>query len=289
MISPSTFSFIANLDRTATTDESTPPLRPTAIPDAPFSIKDGSFPGRGAEPNERTLMDLSQEVRINNACLGIAFDGDADRVVFVDENGVVRSAEESGSLIISELLKNKKGNICINVDCSSMVEDVIRENGGTPVRIRVGDAFLADAIQLNDGIFAMESSDHFLIPEVLPSDDGIMVGLYVANIIAGSGKSFSSMLKHLKICPSEKINFKCEDKKKFGVIEKLRKDLEGKYPINTIDGLRLELAGGWALIRASNTTPTLRLTIEAKTLEQLEKIKQEFIPVIEKEIGENNG
>lgn len=249
----------------------------------------GNFPGRGPEPNDRTLIDLDQEVRINSATVGIAFDGDADRVVFVDENGETCSAEEAGSVLIPEILKKKKGVVCVTVDCSMAVEDVIKEHGGTPVRTKVGDAFLAESIKENNAVFAMESSDHFLIPEILPSDDGMMIGLYLANILSESGEPLSQLIKKLKSYPVEKLTFDCGDEKKFDVMEKIRKEFEGKYNMNMIDGLRIDVEDAWVLLRPSNTSPILRLTVEAKTKEKLEELKNAFVGIIESAVRDLNG
>ncbi|MCD6575777.1 MAG: phosphoglucosamine mutase [Nanoarchaeota archaeon] len=251
-----------------------------AINDEPSS----EFPGRGPNPKPKMLFDLGQEVRINNADIGIAFDGDGDRVAIVDDEGEVLSADEIGCIIVKEILSSKKGKIVINVECSKAVEDTINENGGEVIYTRVGDAFLAGAIKENNAIFGMEASNHFTIPGIFPFDDGVLVGLFFTKIMSEKDIPLSELRKKIPRYPKESIKIECEDDLKFKVIQNLKEKLKAEHKIIDIDGIRINFANGWILIRASNTTPFIRLTVEAKTEKETKLLLDKFKAIVEDEI-----
>jgi phosphoglucosamine mutase len=255
-------------------------LKVVAINDTPS----GNFPSRGANPTPKMLFDLGQEIRINNADLGIAFDGDGDRVAIVDDEGEVLTADEIGCIIAKEILSKKKGKVVINVECSKAVEEVVKENGGEVVYTRVGDAFLAGAIKENNAVFGMEASNHFTIPEIFPFDDGVAVGLFFTRLMGEKEKPLSEIRKGIPKYPKESIKIECKDEIKFNVIDNLKEKLKQDYKLITIDGVRINLANGWVLIRASNTTPIIRITAEANSQAEVEKILDKFKAIVEDEI-----
>lgn len=238
----------------------------TAINDTP----DGDFPGRGAYPNEKTLGGLQKAMKDNNADLGVAYDGDADRAVFVDDKGEVKLAEEAGVLIAREILAENKGEVALNVDCSMSVEEAAIEAGGTVKRIRVGDVFLADAVK-DGAVFAMESSSHFVVPHYFGFDDGVAVSAYLAQILSETDESFSTLTARIPKYPVVRTTVEVPDEKKFKVIEALVEQFKEKNPL-TIDGVKINYDEGWTLVRASNTQPLLRLTAEGKTQEDAERM-----------------
>lgn len=236
---------------------------------------DGDFPGRSAYPNEKTLSGLQEEVRKVGADIGIAYDGDADRAVFVDDHGRVCSAEEVGALMVQKILAEKKGKVALNVDCSMSVEEAAEEAGGTVERIRVGDVFLADAVK-RGAVFAMESSSHFVVPRYFHFDDGIAVSAYLCEIVAEAKRPFSDLCGDIPRYPVVRETLEVADDKKFKVIERVAERFSDKNPL-TIDGVKIDHERGWTLVRASNTQPILRLTAEGKTegdaLEMMEELK----------------
>ncbi|MEM2977446.1 MAG: phosphoglucosamine mutase, partial [Thermoplasmata archaeon] len=125
---------------------------------------DGTFPGRSPHPTERNLGQLQELVRSSGAAFGAAYDGDGDRVVFVDELGRVAQVEKIGIIISKRLLKERKGRVIANVPCSMIVEDEIHKVGGEVMRVRVGDVFVSEAIKRHGAVFAMEVSAHYFIP-----------------------------------------------------------------------------------------------------------------------------
>ncbi len=250
----------------------------TSINDFP----DGDFPGRSAYPNEKTLGGLQSAVVESSADLGVAYDGDADRAVFVDDKGEVKSAEEIGVIIAREILKKKKGEIALNVDCSMSVEEAAKEAGGTVRRIRVGDVFLADAVE-KGAIFAMESSSHFVIPKYFGFDDGIAVSAYLAQILSGGKESLPRLTARIPTYPVVRKTVEVPDEKKFKVIDSLAEKFKGKDPL-TIDGVKIDYPKGWTLVRASNTQPMLRLTAEGKTQADAERMMEELEKAVKEQL-----
>ncbi len=248
----------------------------TAINDTP----DGDFPGRSAYPNERTLGGLQEAVKKAKADMGVAYDGDADRVVFADDKGRVISAEEAGVLMVREILSEKKGEVALNVDCSMSVEEEVVNRGGTVKRIRVGDVFLADAVE-NGAIFAMESSSHFVVPKYFGFDDGLAVSAYLAQIVSESGDKLSELTEKVPKYPTIRKEMHVPDDKKFRAIEILTELFRCRSPL-TIDGVKLVYPWGWVLARASNTQPMLRLTAEGKTVEDAEHMIEELEDAVRK-------
>ncbi len=244
----------------------------------------GNFPGRGPDPKPDKLLELGQKIMESNADMGLAFDGDGDRVVVVDNKGIPLSADETGCLIAEELLSKKKGTIAINVECSKAVEDAIIKKGGKVVYIRVGDAFLANAVKKHNAIFAMEASDHFLIPEYFPADDGVMTGLFFSKMMSEKNRPLSEIRKSVRMYPKQKIKLECDDEIKFKVIHNLREKLKKEYRIIDIDGIRVDMKKGWVLIRASNTSPYIRLTAEAEDEKESKLILNKFKTILENEI-----
>jgi phosphomannomutase len=242
----------------------------TSINDFP----DGDFPGRSAYPNEKTLGGLQKAVKDADADLGVAYDGDADRAVFVDDAGQVKSAEEMGAIMVREILAEKKGWIALNVDCSMSVEEAAKEEGGDVKRIRVGDVFLSNAV--HDGaIFAMESSSHFVAPKYFDFDDGVAVSAFVAQILSETDEKLSDITARIPKYPVVRKTVEVHDNKKFKVIDALVEQFKDKEPL-TIDGVKINYPNGWTLVRASNTQPMLRLTAEGKTKEDAEQMMSEL-------------
>ena len=245
---------------------------------------DSEFSGRGPNPTKDKLIDLEQEVRINQADMGIAFDGDGDRVVIVDDKKGMLTADETGYIIAKELLKEEKGAIAINVECSNIFQDFIKEFGCELKYIRVGDAFLAEAVENNNAIFAMEASNHFLIPKYFPADDGVMVGLFFASFLSKQNKDLSCIRKGVPSVKKQKIKLLCDDEIKFDVIKNLMEKFKKEHKVLDIDGIRINFKDSWVLIRASNTSPYIRVTVEANTNKELETQTKKFEVCVEEEI-----
>jgi len=236
---------------------------------------DGSFPAHPPEPSEETLTDVRQLVIEKKADFGVGFDGDGDRAVFVDDRGRIVSGTSIFTLLAEDYLKRNGGMpIVYEVSCSMIIEEIIRSYRGKPVLSRVGHTYIVDKMLKSKAIFGGETSGHFYFKELYGFDDGIYASLRVAEILSRRDEKLSeivdSMPKYPRI-PGEK--FECPDEIKFEVVNELSREFkETGHKTLTIDGVKVIEDNGWFLIRASNTQPLIRLTVEARDEDSLNKM-----------------
>jgi len=234
---------------------------------------DGTFPGRSPHPTEKNLGDLQALVKRSGAAFGAAYDGDGDRVVFVDEKGRVAQVEKIGIIISKWLLQKKKGRIIVNVPCSMIVEDEIERAGGTVMRVRVGDVFISEAIKEHGALFAMEISAHFFVPTFWSFDDPVLTTVKLAEILAARKVPLSKLLDEIPSYPMVEKELRCPDSVKFGVVDSLVEHHRRTGDrLDLTDGLKVIFDDGWGMVRPSNTQPMVRLFAEARTRERMEQI-----------------
>jgi phosphomannomutase len=236
-----------------------------------FPELDGTFPNHPADPidpeNQRFLRAAVTE---QGADIGLAFDGDADRVFLVDE----RAEDVSGSLVTAlvarAMLRREPGaTILYNLICSWVVPEVIREEGGVPFRTRVGHSFIKDVMAETGAIFGGEHSGHYYFRENYRADSGLIAAVVVLGELSGAGVSLSELLRPFRrYFDSGEINSTVEDPR--AKIEEIATALaEGRQ--DRLDGLTVEFDDWWCNVRPSNTEPLLRLNVEARTAELLEE------------------
>lgn len=236
-----------------------------------YETPDGSFPNHEANPlNTSTLKDLQALIRQGQYDFGAAFDGDADRVGFVDEQGEVVPMDLITALIASEILKNNPGaGVLYDLRSSRAVKEVILENGGQPHMCRVGHAFIKQQMRDEKAVFAGELSGHYYFRDNFYTESSAMAVLAIANLINQTGQTLSALIQPLqRYAKSEEINTEARDTA--GVLRRLRaiyKDGE----ILELDGLSVSYPDWWFNVRASNTEPLIRLNLEAKTPESLKQ------------------
>lgn len=248
-----------------------------------FKEVNGEFPNRLPEPQEDPLTKLKD---ISKKCdLGIAYDGDGDRMVIVDDNGRILSPEQIAYFLLEELLQTEHGPLVANVETTRTLDQIAEKFNRKVYRVAVGHTFLMEAVERYRACFGMEPTGHFVIPSLLPFDDSLAVSYFTACVLSKRKEKLSDIAKKIPTLPFLRISFKCDDEKKFLVIERLKErfTLEHKR-INAIDGVRIDLDNGWVLIRASNTSPKIRLTIEADTDEELEALRKEYETLVKEEI-----
>ena len=169
-------------------------------------------------------------------------------------------------------------------------ERVLGPLGAKISRIPVGHTFLTLEAKKQGAILGVESSGHVVVPEYYFFDDAIFIPLKITEILSKSGKRLSELADEVPIYPKKRLNFDCPDQKKFQVIKDLQERLPREYQdVNTLDGVRINLEKGWVLIRASNTTPKIRITAEASTEQDLQELLGKFSEELEKEIGPTPG
>lgn len=243
---------------------------------------DGTFPNHEANPlKEENLVDLKKKVIETGADLGVAFDGDADRCIFVDENGNTVSSDLITALLVDHLLPmNPKSAVVYDIRSSRVVPEEIRKHGGIPIRERVGHSFIKATMRQREAILGGELSGHFYWRSNYYCDSGIVTMIEVLNILGSERRSLSELLKPLKrYFSTGEMNFDVEDKA--GKIAELAQVYKDGRP-DTLDGLTVEYDDWWFNVRPSNTEPTLRLNLEANTQALMEKKRDELVAILKK-------
>jgi phosphoglucosamine mutase len=254
---------------------------------------DGMFPGRDPDPSvegREILGDLSKLVVRSKADFGVAYDGDADRAVFLNERGERTVPEKVAIVFANEYLKRGRQKIVANVSCSMILEDELSKAGGEVVRVRVGDVFITEAIKAQRAAFGVEISSHYYFPDFYPFDDGILASVKLAEILSHGAESLSGKLEKIRSYPSLRENIECPDKIKFKVIDEIKRKYEREgYRIDAVDGIRIVSDEGWGLVRPSNTEPKIRITVEGRTKETSERLLSKFKFDVTKAIKELGG
>lgn len=245
---------------------------------------DGSFPNHEANPlKEENLEDLKAAVKREGADLGVAFDGDADRAGFVDENGRAVGSDLMTGLIAGELLERHPGRAVIyDLRSSRAVAEHIREHGGKPVRDRVGHSFMKATLRKEDGIFGGELAGHYYFRDAYFADSSILAVLEILNLLWKEDRPLSELVSAIdRYAKSPEINFQVADKQ--GKIDLLaEKYSDGE--IDYLDGITVQYPTWWFNVRPSNTEPYLRLVCEAQTRDELDARRDELVNLLGKPV-----
>ena len=234
-----------------------------------FEESDGNFPNHHPDPNvEQNLEALKKNVLAKKADVGIAFDGDGDRLGIVNELGEMVPSDHFMILIIRDIINNVKNKTFLfDVKCSKALEDEIKRLGGTPFIYRTGASYTQAKVKEDNLPFGGEYSGHFYFRDKIADvGSGIYAGLRLLEIMSKTNKSLSELLLDIpKYYSTPEIKFPSSDEQKFEVIKKIKEFCElQKWSLNTIDCVRVNFSTGWALVRASNTGPNITMRCEAK-------------------------
>ena len=245
-----------------------------------FCEYDGSFPNR--EPNpavNSNLVKLQSKVEEEGADLGIGFDGDGDRVVFVDDKGRIAASEESFTIFIQEYLKDKPSPVVYDIKSSSILVKEIEKYHGNPIMERSGHAFIKKTFLENNAILAGEISGHFFFRE-LGHDDGIYAALKMAEILTKSNKKLSWYIDRIEktiMTPDLRIPYPKE--LQLELLNKME-SLSSQYEISKLDGIRVQFPNGWALMRQSVTEPCITIRFEADSEANMNHIIGKFLRTV---------
>ena len=245
-----------------------------------FTKVDGSFPNHHPDPGKiENLEDLIKEVKIQKADLGLAFDGDGDRVGLVTDKGQVVFPDKIMMLFSKDILNSKKGSIIFDVKCSNSLSDIIKSSGGYPIMSPTGHFHIKNNIKKHNPLLAGEMSGHiFFNDKWYGFDDGHYAGIRIIELISNSSKTISTLVEHLpKSFSTPELNISVTDESKFKIIDDFVKNCNLEGEKITLDGLRINFDNGWGLLRASNTTPKLVLRFEGDSEESLYEIQKKFL------------
>lgn len=251
-----------------------------------FFDMNGHFPNHHPDPTILSnLQDLQKAVRAHKADLGIAFDGDSDRLGAVDENGEVIYGDMLLLIFGREILSRKPGSTFIGeVKCSQAMYDKLAELGGKPIMYKTGHSLIKAKMKQEHAELAGEMSGHmFFADRYYGYDDAIYAACRLIEIVAKSGNPLSHQLEDLpKLVSTPELRVDCPDDMKFRVVEKVADRIRQHYAVVDVDGVRVPFEHGWGLVRASNTQPVLVMRFEAANEDWLNRYKLEMEQAVEK-------
>ena len=267
---------------------------PSVFEGLPFEVVplyfelDGTFPNHPANPIEpENLVDLQALVRREGLPIGLAFDGDADRMFAIDENGDAVSSSLVGAVVADRLLRHHPGEtILYNLICSRTVPETVEAAGGIAVRTRVGHSFIKARMADTGAIFACEHSGHFYFRDNYRADSGLIAALVLLEAVAETGKPLSEVVAPYDRYPqSGEINFRVGDTA--AAIDDIEQAMQAQaVSRDRDDGLTMVLADGWFNLRPSNTEPLLRLNVEGDDRPAMERIRDEVTASVRRHIQE---
>lgn len=251
---------------------------------------DGFFPARGPEPNPATLESLAKTVKRLGADAGVAYDGDGDRVAFIDENAGFADFDRILASYISHITESGFGaSVVTNVEASMCIEKMAEEHGAKVIRTKVGDVYISDSIKKHKAIFGGEPCGAWIHPQFHYCPDGILSSALVLNALDKEGKTLSEFVAKSPEYPTLRERIQCGNDKKYEVVARVASELKSSFPrykgLSTIDGVRFALQEGWISLRASGTEPTLRLTVEGESLKAAKELMSKTTRIVRKFVG----
>lgn len=241
---------------------------------------DGSFPNHEANPlKPENLVDLQDLLKKTGADFGVSMDGDGDRSVYVDETGEIVSSDLMTTLIALDMLEEFPGtSVVYDLRSSWILPEKVKEAGGKPIRERVGHSFMKITMREHDSAFGGELSGHFYFKENYFSDSGLLAMVKALNILSEKKKPLSELIAPFKVYyATGETNFLVDDQD-----AKIR-EVEEAFPggeVDYLDGVTIQFEDWWMNVRKSNTEPILRLNLEARTRELMEKMRNKVVAVI---------
>jgi len=251
-----------------------------------YCESDGSFPNHHPDPTVlENLRDLQARVAAVHADLGIAFDGDGDRIGAVDERGTVLFGDQILALLGEDLVRRlgKGREVIFDVKCSDALVEALERAGAKPTMWMTGHSFIKRKMKESGAVLAGEMSGHMFFgpPDYLGFDDALYAAARLLKIVSGQPRALSALREALpQYVSTPEIRVDCPEARKLAVVEAAARHFAARYQTVTIDGVRWRTTDGWGLIRASNTQPILVLRFEARTAAGLEAIRREAEQVL---------
>jgi phosphoglucosamine mutase len=250
---------------------------------------DGFFPARSSEPTAESLRDLAQVVKALDAEIGIAFDGDGDRVAFIDDKGSFVDFDRALAAFSAYAVKKNGGRIVVtNVEASMCVEKMVEAQGGKVVRTKVGDVYVSEAMKSCNAVFGGEPCGAWVHPRFHYCPDGPLSAVLFLKALEEENKSPREFIAEVPEYVTLRENIACENDLKRKAVANIEKTIKAAFSaytgFSTVDGVRLALENGWLLIRASGTEPLIRLTVEGESLKVARDIMEKGKALVKKHI-----
>ncbi len=252
---------------------------------------DGFFSSRSPEPNPDALKYLARIVRDFGADVGIAYDGDGDRVSFIDERGSFVDFDRVLAAYAAYAAERKEGGVVVtNVEASMCVEKMVEAHHGKVVRAKVGDVYVAEAMKRHKAVFGGEPCGAWIHPQIHYCPDGILSSVLLLEALEEKGERLSEFVAETPEYVTLRENIRCKNEVKYEVMEKVENGLKMVFPKFTessvVDGVRLTFKDGWILVRASGTEPLVRLTVEGESLKAAKEIMGKGVALVKKLVKE---
>ena len=252
---------------------------------------DSSFPNHHPDPTvDSNLKDIISIIKEKDFDLGMAFDGDADRIVVIDENGEIIRSDNLLCLFLPEVITSTNKKIIFDVKCSEALERMIAKNGGEPLMWKTGHSLIKDKMKTENAKFAGEMSGHiFFADDYYGYDDALYVGLRLLQILSNTNNTLSQLTSAIpKYYSTPEMRIDCKnDDEKFNITKKAVQYFTENYDCITIDGVRIKFKNGWGLVRSSNTQPVIVCRFEATSQSELAQMKDMVLTKLS-EFGEIN-
>ncbi|MFQ5677931.1 MAG: phosphomannomutase/phosphoglucomutase [Gemmatimonadota bacterium] len=252
-----------------------------------FCESDGTFPNHHPDPTvDENLQDLIARVKETRAAFGVGLDGDADRIGVVTDEGEVLRGDRLLLLFAVELLRDLPGaEVIFDVKCSQALPEAVAARGGVPVMWKTGHSLIKERMRESGAPIAGEMSGHICFADrYFGFDDATYAAARLAEIVARSGRPLSALAGEIPAYPSTpELRVACPEDRKFRVVERAVAHYRASHEVIDIDGARVQFAGGWALIRASNTQPVLVVRVEAESESRLREIRAEVAAFLARE------
>jgi len=247
---------------------------------------DGHFPARNPEPNEENLREFMEIVKALGADFGVAQDGDADRAVFIDENGRFIQGDRTFALVADAVLRERGGGLLVTtVATSNLLDDVARRNNARVMRTKVGDLIVARALLEHNGTIGGEENGGVIFPDFVLGRDGAMTTAKIAEIFAKSGKRFSELIDELPRYYQIKTKRHVEGDR-HAIVRRVAELAKTRgYTMDTTDGTKIIFPDGWVLVRASGTEPIIRIFSEAKSEEKAKEYLELGLKLLDEAVG----
>ncbi|NYZ79244.1 phosphoglucosamine mutase [Candidatus Micrarchaeota archaeon] len=243
---------------------------------------DGSFPGRNSEPTPQNLQELMKAVVALKADMGVAWDGDADRVIFIDEKGGYIYGDKSFALCVDIALRQRKGPVVTTVATSNAVADVAKERGGSIEYVKVGGPYLSRRTKELNAVIAGEEAGGVIWPEVHLGKDGFITALKILERMCKDGRPLSSLIAGMPAYYNSKARLECPPDRKQTVLKKFKEKVRGDGKINDMDGVRIDFDDSWVILRASGTENLMRIFAEARSQKKADEILRKYKRIVEK-------